>query len=65
MCSELRFLLKTNSDCEACTDHESLCQLLTDLRILADDLDLDFARAYLQAGTLSELRDQSPFCPSI
>jgi hypothetical protein len=65
MTSELRYLLKTASDCEACSDQESLRALLTDLREVADDLYLDFGAAYLDAGTLSELRDQSPFCPCI
>jgi hypothetical protein len=51
MTSELRYMLKTNSDCEACTDQESLRALLTHMRVLADDLDLDFARADLEAET--------------
>jgi hypothetical protein len=65
MTSELRYLLKTNSNCEACCDQASLRDLLTDLRAVADDLGLDFAGAYLEAGTLAELRDETPFCPSI
>jgi len=65
MNSELRYLLKTNSDCEACRDQESLCVLLADLRVVADDLDLDFAKANLKAGTPSELGDPSSFCPCI
>jgi hypothetical protein len=65
MSSELRYLLKTDSDCEACSDQASLGDLLTDLRAVADDLGLDFAAAYLEAGTLSELRDPSPFYPCI
>jgi hypothetical protein len=43
--SELRYLLKTNSDCEGCSDQDSLRDLLADLRAVADDLDLDFAGA--------------------
>ena len=65
MTSELRYLLKTNSDCEACNDQESLCIMLTDLRAVADDLALDFARAYSAAGTLAELYDPLSFAPCI
>jgi hypothetical protein len=50
MTSELRYLLKTTSDGEACSDQESLRVLLADLRAVADDLDLDFARAYFEAA---------------
>jgi hypothetical protein len=60
MTSELRYLLKTNSNCEACSDQASLCALLADLRVVADDLDLDFARADFKAGTQSEWHDQWP-----
>jgi len=60
MTSELRFLLKTASDSKA-----SLCELLSDLRMVAQDLDLDFAGAKRDADTIAELRDQSPFCPCI
>jgi hypothetical protein len=45
MNSELMYLFKTNSDCEDCSDQESLRVLLTDLREVADDLGLDFAEA--------------------
>jgi hypothetical protein len=65
MTSELRYLLKTASDCEACSDQESLCRLLTDLRAVADDLDLDFAGAYPKARIFSERRDQLVPCPCI
>ena len=65
MTYELRYLLKTNSDHEVCNDQRSLGDLLTDLRALAEDLELDFGGAYLKAGILFELHDQSPFCPSI
>jgi hypothetical protein len=65
MTTELRYLLKSNSECEACTDQESLCVLLTDLRAVADDLDLDFAGASLRAGDLVALRDLLSFCPNI
>jgi len=65
MTCELEYLLKTNSNCEACSDQASLSELLTDLRAVADDLGLDFAGAYLKAGTFSELREQSLFCPCI
>jgi len=51
MTGELRYLLKTNSDCEGCSDQESLCALLTDLQMVADDL--DFAGAHCAAGNLS------------
>ena len=47
MTSELRYLLKTNSDYEVCSDQESLRGLLTDLRAVADDLGLDFAAAFV------------------
>jgi hypothetical protein len=65
MTSELRYMIKTNSDCEVCTDQESLRALLKHQRVLADDLHLDFARANLEAGTPPELTDQSAFCPCI
>jgi hypothetical protein len=65
MTSELRYLLKINSDCEACNDQESLSVLLTDLRAVADDLQLNFTRAYLEAGPLSELRDPSCWYPCL
>jgi hypothetical protein len=65
MNNELRYLLRTNSECEACSDQESLCVLLTDLRVVADDLELDFGRAYLRAGPPPELDDPSSFCPCI
>jgi hypothetical protein len=44
--SESRYLHKTNSDCEACGDQESLRVLPTDLQAVVDDLGLDFADAY-------------------
>jgi hypothetical protein len=65
MTSELRFLLKTASESKACSDQESLCELLSDLRVVAEDLDLDFAGAKRDAEIITELRDQSPFCPCI
>jgi hypothetical protein len=65
MNGELRYLLKTNSDCEACTDQNSLCALLMDLQALAEDLDLDFAAAYQEAGALAALRELASFCPCI
>jgi hypothetical protein len=60
MTSELRYLLKTNSNCEACSDQASLCALLTDLRAVADDLDLDFAGANIKAATQSDWHNQWP-----
>jgi hypothetical protein len=65
MNSELRYLLKTNSDCEGYTDQQSLSVLLADLRMVAGDLDLDFTVAFLEAGTRSEFCDQLPFSPCI
>ena len=65
MISELRYLLKTNSDCEACSDQESLCVLLTDLRAVAGDLLLDFSGASLGSRILPELLDPSSFVPCI
>jgi hypothetical protein len=65
MTNELRYLLKTNSDSEACSDQESLCFLLTDLREVADGLYLDFVRANSKAKTLSDRRDPLVFCPCI
>ena len=65
MTNELRYLLKTNSDCEACSDQDSLNGLLADLRIVAIDLYLDFSEAFFEAGTFSELRDPTTFCPCI
>jgi hypothetical protein len=65
MTSELRYLLKTNSGCEGCSDQESLCALLTELRVVADDLYLDFAGANLDAGYFSTLSDRATFDPCI
>lgn len=65
MISELRYLLKTNSNHKACNDQASLGDLLSDLRAVADDLGLDFGGAYLDAGTFAELRNDLPFYPSI
>jgi hypothetical protein len=65
MISELRYLLKTNSDCEACSDQESLCVLLIDLRAVADNLHLDFARALLHAKPHHDVDDQSSLGASI
>jgi len=45
MLSELEFLLKTHSDHEALSDQSSLRDVVTDLRRLADDLELDFRLA--------------------
>jgi hypothetical protein len=53
MNNELEYLLKTTSDCEACSDQESVCLLLTDLQAVADDLDLDFTRASVEATILA------------
>jgi len=65
MISELRYLLKTMSECEACSDQESLRALLADLRAVADDLDLDFAGALLPARPSHDGCDQMVFDPSI
>jgi SAM-dependent methyltransferase len=62
MTSELRYLLKTNSDHEVCSDQASLRDLFADLRALADDLDLDFGEAYREAEIV---RDLSCFDPVI
>ena len=45
MTCELEYLLKTNSNCEGCGDQESLRDLITDLRVVADELDLNFPAA--------------------
>jgi hypothetical protein len=63
--SELRHLRKTNSDLEACSDQESLRALLTHLRAVADDLELDFAIACLEAETRCGFGDPLPFEPVI
>jgi hypothetical protein len=65
MTCELRYLLKTNSDHEVCTDQASLRELLIDLRAVADDLDLNFTAAKFEAETSAELFDESAFCPCI
>jgi hypothetical protein len=65
MISELRYLLKTNSDCEACSDQESLRVLLSGLRAVADNLDLDFAVALLHAERPHDVCDLSSFDASI
>jgi hypothetical protein len=61
MNSELRYLLKTNSECEGCNDQQSLRDLLIDLRAVADDLDLDFNGASVEVEAL----DLSGFDPCI
>jgi hypothetical protein len=65
MTSELRYLIKVHSDHEACSEQESLAELLTDVHAAADDLGLDLDRAYLQAKAHFESHDPSPFCPCI
>jgi hypothetical protein len=65
MTCKLRYLLKTNSNCEACSDQASLRHLLTDLRAVADGLELDFAKAHREAETLCALHNQSHFGPCI
>jgi hypothetical protein len=45
MLCELEYLLKTHSDHEALSDQSSLRDLVTGLRLLADDLGLDFRLA--------------------
>ena len=65
MTCELRYLIKTNSNCEGCSDQASLASLLTDLRAVADDLELNFTGAHRAAEVVHELRDQSPFSPRI
>jgi hypothetical protein len=62
MTSELRYLLKTNSDHEVCSDQASLRDLVADLQALADDLDLDFGEASHEAEIV---RDPSRFTPFI
>jgi hypothetical protein len=64
MTAELQNLLKTNSNCEGCSDQASLRDLLTDLRAVADELDLSFAAASRDAAAASGLGDW-PTCPCI
>jgi hypothetical protein len=52
MLSELEFLLKTHGDHEALSDQSSLRDLLTDLRCLADELELDFRSALTGAESV-------------
>ena len=49
MTSELRYVLKSNSDYEGCSDQESLREILVDLRDVAGELDLDFAEALVRS----------------
>ena len=65
MTSELRYLLKINSDNEACSDQASLRELLDDLQTVAGDLELDFGRALVEVGTVQEARDLLAFDPCI
>jgi hypothetical protein len=65
MTSELRYLLKTNSGSEGCSDQASLRDLLSGLRTVADDLDLNFDGARLEAESLRDLRAQLAFDPCI
>ena len=65
MTNELRYLIMVHSDHEACSEQESLTELLAALRAAADDLDLNLDRAFLQAHALCESRDPRPFYPRI
>jgi hypothetical protein len=51
MTSELRDVLKSNSNYEWCSDQESLREVLVDLREVADALELDFAEALAWWGS--------------
>ena len=50
MLNELQYLLKMHSDHEALSDQSSLRDLVTDLRLLAADLGLDFQSALVGAS---------------
>jgi hypothetical protein len=65
MTTELRHLIVVHSNHEACSEQDSLAELLADLRATADELGLDLDRAYFQANLLSESRDPRPFYPFI
>jgi hypothetical protein len=65
MTGELRYLLKTHSDQEACSDQESLGDLLADVREMADELDLDFAGASHEAECRRESNGLKAFDPCI
>jgi hypothetical protein len=65
MTGELRYLLKTHSDQEACSDQESLGDLLADLHEMADDLDLDFVGAYQEAECRHHSESVTGFDPCI
>jgi hypothetical protein len=65
MTTELRYLLKSNSDHEARSDQASLGDLLADLRAVADDLELDFAGANRVAEARCDFSDKWPFYPRI
>ena len=54
MLSELEYLLKTHADHEALSDQSSLREILTDLRHLAEELDLDFRSALAGAGVADD-----------
>jgi hypothetical protein len=60
MTAELQYLLKTNSTCEGCSDQASLRDLLTDLRAVADELDLNFSVANRDAEAASDLHGWPP-----
>jgi hypothetical protein len=62
MTSELRYLPKTNSDHEVCSDQATLRDLVADLWALADDLELDFGAAFREAEIV---RDPLRFDPCI
>jgi hypothetical protein len=65
MTSAVRYLLNTNSALEACSDQESLRKLLTDLRAVAEDLELNLALARLEAETRFVPGDSSQSGPVI
>jgi hypothetical protein len=65
MTSELRNLLKINSNNEACSDQASLCACLAELQAVADDLNLDFAGAYREAEARHQSSEPANFDPCI
>jgi hypothetical protein len=65
MNSELEHILKTHSDHEALSTQGSLRDLLTSLRGLADELQLDFDAALTQSGSAYQARLLLAFDPCL
>jgi hypothetical protein len=63
--SELEHLLRTHSDHEVISEQGSLRDLLTGLRGLAEELQLDFAGALTESDAAYQVRVMQDFDPGL